>query len=77
MLDRLDLAAQRGQRAPAQLAQHVDVAPLAPHAVGTELAAHDAAVGLEGGERAGDPRLGDAEAVGRRSRSTNGPWVRA
>ena len=77
LLDRFDLAAQRGERAPAQLTQHVDVAPLAAHAVGAELAAHQALVGLEraeGAERPGSP--------GRRtgwpaSRSMNGPWVRA
>ena len=63
-LDRLDLAAQRGQRAPAQLAQHLDVAPLAAHALGAELAAHDPLVGLQRGERADDARLGQAEAVG-------------
>ncbi len=42
--DRLDLAAQRGQRAPSQLAQHVGVAPLALHTVGAELAPHQALV---------------------------------
>ena len=63
-LDRLDLSAQRGQRPPAQLAQHVAVAPLPPDALGTELAADDAAVGLEGGERAEHAGLGDAETVG-------------
>ena len=41
-VDRLHLAAQRGQRAAAQLAQDVVVAPLALDAVGPELAPHDA-----------------------------------
>ena len=64
LLDRLDLAAQRGQRPSAQLTQHVDVAPLAAHAVGPELAAHQALVGLEGAEGAEDPGLRDAEPGG-------------
>ena len=54
-VDRLDLVAQRGQRSPPQLAQHVVVAPLALDAVGPELAAHDAAVGLERLERGAAP----------------------
>ena len=37
-VDRLDLAAQRGERPAAELAQHVVVAPLALHAAGAELA---------------------------------------
>ncbi len=61
--DGLDLAAQRGQRAPTQLAQHVALAPLPAHALRTELAAHDAALGLQGHQHAGNPRLGHAEAV--------------
>ena len=64
LLDRLDLPPQRGQRPSAQLAQHVAVAPLPPHAIGAELAADDAAVGLEGGEGAEHTGLGDAETVG-------------
>ena len=46
-LDRLDLAAQRGERPAPELAQHVVVAPLALDAVGPELAPHHPAVGLE------------------------------
>jgi hypothetical protein len=45
--DRLDLATERGERPAAQLAQHVDVAPLTGRAVGPELAAHQPLVGLE------------------------------
>ena len=63
-LDRLDLAPQRGQRAPPQLAQHVALAPLPAHALGAELAAHDAAVGLQRHQHADDATLGHAEAVG-------------
>ena len=44
-VDGLDLVAQRGERAPAQRAQHAGVAPLALDAAGPELAVHDAARG--------------------------------
>ena len=63
-VDRLDLATQRGERAPPQLAQHVVVAPLALDAVGPELAPHDATVDLEALERLADPGLVGAEAGG-------------
>ena len=46
-LDRLDLAPQPRQRAPAQHAQHVRVAPLALDAAGPELAAHHPARGKQ------------------------------
>ena len=64
LLDRLDLAAQRCQRATAQLAQHIDIAELAAAAIRPELATHHAALGLqrrEGPHRAVD---GDAEPGG-------------
>ena len=77
LLDRLDLAAQRGQRAAAQLAQHVDVAPLAADAVGAELAAHDAPVGLERRRARRRHAARGRRAGATTSRSTNGPWVRA
>ena len=54
-LDRLDLLAQRGERAPPQLAQHLVVAPLPLDAVGPELAPHDPALGLQRLQRAGGP----------------------
>ena len=40
-LDRLDLAAQGGQRAAPEPAQHLDVAPLSDDATRSELAQHD------------------------------------
>ena len=63
-VDGLDLLAQRRERAAAQLAQHVVVAPLALDAVGPELAAHDAAVGFERFERRQHPVGADAEVRG-------------
>ena len=54
-LDRLDLAAQRGQRTATQLSQHLGIAVLATDATGSELAMHDAIRSLERGEGAGDP----------------------
>ena len=57
-LDRLDLAPQARQRAAAQAAQHLRVAPLAFGAAGTELPAHERSGGehplqrrLDGGRR--------------------------
>ena len=76
-LDRLDLAAQRGQRAAPQLAQHVVVAPLALDAVGPELAPHDAAVGLEPLERRAHPGRRRRPAAPAAWSVRNGPWVRA
>ena len=76
-LDGLDLAAQRCERSSPQLAQHVDVAPLALDAVGPELTADDSSLGLERWRarprraRRG-LRAGDAGAVAR-----NGPCVAA
>ena len=55
-VDRLDLPAQRGQRPPPQLAQHVVVAPLALDAVGPELAPHDAALRPRARSSAGTTR---------------------
>ena len=52
-IDRLDLAAQGGERATTQLAEDLDVAPFAAHTLGAELAANDPTVELEGGERPG------------------------
>ncbi len=63
LLDRLDLPAQRGERATAELAQHVDVAVLARHALGTELADDETLVALERGERAGDALGWCSEAI--------------
>ena len=76
-LDRLDLAAQRGERAPPQLAEHLVVAPLTLDAVGPELAPHDAAVDLEALERLADPGLGRRRGRRRPGAARNGPWVRA
>ena len=45
LLDRLDFAAQPGQRLAANLAQDLGVAPLAMKAAGTEAAFEDAALG--------------------------------
>ena len=67
-LDGLDLAAQRCERSSPQLAQHVDVTPLALDAVGPELAADDSPLGLEGRERGHDALDGRSEPGGRRSR---------
>ena len=64
LFDRFDLAPQRCQRSAAQLPQHVDVAVLARHAVGAELAEHDTAFGLERGDRTADPFGGRTEAAG-------------
>ena len=47
LLDRLDLAAQRGERRAPQAAQHVGVAPFTLGAAGTKLAAHELLVVLE------------------------------
>ena len=75
-VDRLDLAAQRGQRPATQLAQHLVVAPLPLHALGPELAPHHAALALELLEGGPHRRRGDAVApAGCWVR--NGPWVRA
>ena len=49
-VDRLDLVPQRGERSPAQCAQHVGVAPLPLDPARTKLAEHDTPVGLESGE---------------------------
>ena len=56
-IDRLDLAAKGGERAAAQLSEDLDVAPLAPDTVGTELAANDPTVELERGQCPGYSRL--------------------
>ena len=72
-LDRLDLPAQRGQRPAAQLAQHLAVAPLPPHALGTELAAHDPAVVLQCRQRSQRPAPPARRADRRPRRSVNGP----
>ncbi len=47
VVDGLHLAAQPGERAPPEPAQHLDVAPLPLEAVGAELADDDAAERLE------------------------------
>ncbi len=57
-VDRLDLLAQPGQRPPPQLAQDLDVAPLALDPVGPELALHDPALVGQGTERGRGPRRG-------------------
>ena len=63
-VDRFDLVAQRGERAAAQDAQHVRVAPFAFDAAGPELAEHDATVGLEAGQRGAGALDRDVEARG-------------
>ncbi len=63
-LDRLDLPAQRRDRAAPQLAQHVVVAPLPLHAVGAELAPHDPILELQRLQRASSPLDRHAEAPG-------------
>ena len=65
-VDRLDLGAQHGQRAPAELAQHLGVAPLPLGAAGPELAADQAAVGHQRVEHGADPVGVDAEPRRRR-----------
>ena len=63
-VDRLDLVAQRGQRTPAQGAQHAGVAPLALDAAGAELAVHDPARGFEAGHCLAGALGGDPEPRG-------------
>ncbi len=63
LLDGLDLAAQRGQRSPAELAQHLHVAPLALQPVRAELAPHQALLRLEGGQGAEHPLRSELEAA--------------
>ena len=60
-VDRLDLATQRGERAPAQHAQHTVVAPLRRGPAGPELADDDAPVLLEPAQRLEHPIGGGAE----------------
>ena len=76
--DRLDLLAQRGQRAAAQRAQHLGVAPLRPGAAGQELAV-DHPAGRRRAARSACVDHGDAEPEpgGATSAGVNGPWVRA
>ena len=62
-LDRFDLASQARQRAPPEPAQHLDVAPFALEAPGSELAVDDAAVRLEPGHRLAGLVARDPEAV--------------
>ena len=72
-VDRLDLAAQHGERGAAQAAQHVGVAPLALRAQRPQLAAHELAAALERGEG-----LAQVEPVApARPSLSNGPCVRA
>ena len=71
-LDRLDFLTQLRQRAPADDAQHLRVAPLALRPAGAELAFHEPAALDEALQRLRDH--GDAEAValrdfGRRERA--------
>ena len=75
--DRLDLAAQAGQRAPPQHPQDLRVAPLPLGAAGTELAAHDRA-GREQESPAPARRRRPAGPIGSPARRLrNGPWRRA
>ena len=64
MLDRLDLAAQRGQRGAPQAPQHIRIAPLALGPAGPQLAADEQPVALEleqlGREIASEPLFGIA-----------------
>ena len=71
---RLDLAAQRRQARAPQPPHHLGVAPLAARAAGPQLAAHQGALALEGGERrlerpgrerVARGRLGDVEGAAR------------
>ena len=64
LLDRLDLAAQRRERPPAELAQHVDVTPLPGDTLGTELADDEPLLPLQRGQRAGDRARRHTEAAG-------------
>ena len=75
-VDGLDLVAQRGERAAAQDAQHVRVAPLPLDTARPELAEHDPALALEPGERAGRVRRGCRSAPVSSS-IVNGTCVRA
>ena len=56
------LAAQAGERLAADLLQHVGVAPFAMHALGTELAFEQFAIGVEAAEDGFDLRRRQAEA---------------
>src|SRR5262245_39602017 len=55
LTDRLDLATAPGQRPPAELLQHVDVAPLPLDPDRAELAPHEPALRLEARERTRHP----------------------
>ena len=77
LLDRFDLAPERGERSPTELTEHVDVAVLTRHPVGPELAEHEAPVAFERGDRSGDPFVRGAPNRRATSAVTNGPWVRA
>ena len=76
-LDGLDLLAERGQRATAQLSEDVGVTPLRLAAVGSELALDDLAVA----DQLGRARPGSPRRTTPKRRATwavvNGPWVRA
>ena len=63
-LDGLDLAAQRGQRAPTQLPKHLGIAVLAAHPTGPELAVDDATLRLQRSERTDDPFERRGQAMG-------------
>ncbi len=61
LLDRLDLAPQRGERASSDLSQHLDVAPFAFDAVGPERAEHHTTFGLECPQHSGDAIGGNTQ----------------
>ena len=76
LLDGFDLAAQRGERAAAELTQHLGVAPLAADTVGPELPrttrpSASSAASAPATRGSGMPSRATT------SRSTNGPWLRA
>ena len=75
--DRLDLLAQPGQRPPAELAQHLGVAPLRPAAGRAELALEQSPAGDQALQRLPGDGFADARAGSATSAVVNGPWVRA
>ena len=77
LLDGLDLAPQPGDGRAADAAQHLDVAPLAAAAAGTQRAAHELPARSSADELAlGDGRL-EVVAARRAAASGNGPRQRA
>ena len=73
--DRLDLGAQHGQRAPAELPQHLRIAPLPLGTARPELAADQAAVGHHRVHHRAERAVSKPNRSAT-SRSRNGPCVR-